>query len=258
MAQDPMLPQAQAAPATTTPNPVAQPSGYDRWMKYLQSPTVRSAMMQFGVSMLQGQAPGQSFAGHAGLSLADAGQAAARMQASLAATAKAQREEDRAQRGEAREDVRVGIEKEKAKASAKAEERAILREERLARSDEERLKLDQQRLVLDERRADAYAASVAKSGSAKDPVLDARLDILEEAALEESLVTGEDAMVIFDRKLQERGLLPGTRPATAGGTALTPPPEHLSILKAQPTPENKKFFDEVYGAGAADKVLGGK
>ena len=35
-------------------------------------------------------------------------------------------------------------------------------------------------------------------------------------------------------------------------------PDHVKRLKANPTPEMKKFFDEAYGAGAADRALKGK
>lgn len=41
------------------------------------------------------------------------------------------------------------------------------------------------------------------------------------------------------------------------GQPQAPPPEALQILKQDPSPEAKAEFDEVFGAGAADKALGG-
>lgn len=40
--------------------------------------------------------------------------------------------------------------------------------------------------------------------------------------------------------------------------AKQPTQKHIDILKADPSEKNKKFFDEKYGAGAADRILGGK
>jgi len=32
--------------------------------------------------------------------------------------------------------------------------------------------------------------------------------------------------------------------------------EHVEMLRANPTPQMRAYFDEVYGAGAAQEVLG--
>lgn len=45
-------------------------------------------------------------------------------------------------------------------------------------------------------------------------------------------------------------------PGTMKGDASIAPPNHISALKANPTPEMKKNFDAKYGAGSADKTLG--
>lgn len=41
------------------------------------------------------------------------------------------------------------------------------------------------------------------------------------------------------------------------GGANEPPQEHLDALKSDPSPRRRQQFDEVYGEGAADRVLGG-
>jgi hypothetical protein len=50
------------------------------------------------------------------------------------------------------------------------------------------------------------------------------------------------------------------KPGTGGGTSAAAPkkiaPEDATLLKREPTPERRRQFDAVYGAGEADKILG--
>ena len=46
-------------------------------------------------------------------------------------------------------------------------------------------------------------------------------------------------------------------PADVSRVGKTPDPEAVNILKSAPSAQNRKYFDDVYGAGAAAKVLGG-
>jgi hypothetical protein len=58
------------------------------------------------------------------------------------------------------------------------------------------------------------------------------------------------------------GLAPpsGVTPAASdvgGASAVSPPPEAVDMLRGDPSPEAQREFDEIFGAGAAQRVLGG-
>jgi hypothetical protein len=45
-------------------------------------------------------------------------------------------------------------------------------------------------------------------------------------------------------------------PADASRVGRTPDAEAVNMLKSNPSTQNRKYFDDVFGAGAAAKVLG--
>lgn len=74
----------------------------------------------------------------------------------------------------------------------------------------------------------------------------------------------DQADIARTQKREERaGNIPGGSgmPSRSGrsttSVGMTPPPEAINILKSAPSPENRKHFDDVFGAGAAARVLGG-
>jgi hypothetical protein len=72
----------------------------------------------------------------------------------------------------------------------------------------------------------------------------------------ENLLTPE-ARAIFTRHggVESGGApQPGARPGSP--PAKVPPPQHIELLKQQPTPERRQQFDEAYGVGAAARALG--
>lgn len=260
----PMMPTPQAAPGQT-PQGTAPAQGQglaQQWTSYFQTPQVRAAMMQLGVSMLQPRQAGQTVAGQVGTSIADAGGAAARVSEFQRLDAKDKREQARLDQAAAGNAAQLAIDQKRLGLAERAESRA-------AASDAERVKqqgveneLAKENLALkkqSQKALEGYYAAIAGSKKATNPPgYDDALDVVKQAAALE-----DDPVAFFiqekTRLDQQFGLTPGPQVSpTAGGGAGTPLPQDKAaeILKAQPTPENRKYFDEVYGAGSAAKILG--
>jgi len=94
-------PGAGAVPAAGTPPAEAGTrtggSAANQWSSFLSDPKTRSALMQFGVNMLQPIAPGQNLIGQIGEAIGAGGEAADRYQASQNALLQKQQELQTAQ-----------------------------------------------------------------------------------------------------------------------------------------------------------------
>lgn len=105
MADFPLLVNEQAAAAqpgvqvTPNPTPEQQSEIAGAWKNWLGDARNRSAMMQFGISMMQPVGIGQTFAGHVGQALGSVGELAGRQEAM---DLKAQETDNRTQLAEAR------------------------------------------------------------------------------------------------------------------------------------------------------------
>lgn len=261
----PMTPTPQAAPGQT-PQGAAPAAGGDltqQWTSYFQSPQIRAAMLQFGVSMLQPRQAGQTVSGQVGTSAADAGGAAARVSEFQRLDAKDKREQSRLDQTAAGNAEQLTIDKERLKIAQKGEERATAADAEGRRQFDIKAGQEAQNIELkkqSQRALEGYYTAIAGSKKASNPPgYDEALDVLKTAAALE-----DDPVAYFIQGKvgldQQFGLTPGAANVTptAGNGAGTPMPQDKAaeILKAQPTPENKAYFDQVYGAGSAAKVLG--
>ncbi|MGL4556470.1 MAG: hypothetical protein ACRCV5_03140, partial [Afipia sp.] len=61
------------------------------------------------------------------------------------------------------------------------------------------------------------------------------------------------ADIFGDMKREADDLLRATNAPPSGGG---PPPGAVNFLRSNPTPEMMRFFDQKYGAGASQRVLG--
>lgn len=226
-AQSPIQPQAQAAPATgAATGTAATPSLQQRWERYFASPGVRAAAMQFGISMLQPIASGQTFAGHVGLSLADAAQAATRSRAFESAEAGAAAEG-------ARKERETQVAERGAAVGEAAEARAGRKETREAATAAETASLNRKKLALEEKKAaslDRYyrtigaAAGKTKGTDVAGEVLKQYLDTVgEAAALEDDPGAALLQTIQRDLGVSLPGAAGAPKSVTQGGTALTPP-----------------------------------
>lgn len=223
-AQSPIQPQAQAAPATgAATGTAATPSLQQRWERYFASPGVRAAAMQFGISMLQPIASGQTFAGHVGLSLADAAQAATRSRAFESAEAGA------AAKG-AREERKTQVAEQNAAIAAAAEARAGRKETREAATAAETASLNRKKLALEEKRVaslDRYyrAIGAAAGGSKKTDLAGEAFKQYLNTVGEAAALEDDPGQALLNALQKDLGMSLGgaPKPVAQGGTALTPP-----------------------------------
>lgn len=259
----PMMPTPAAAPGS---GGNSSPDLVQQWSSYLQSPQIRAAMLQFGVGMLQPRGPGQTVAGQVGTSVADAGGAAARVSEFQRLEAKDRREQARLDQGAAASAAQLEIDKKRLGLAEKAESRAAAQDAENTRQFNVKSEQDERALALkasSQKALEGYYSAIAGSKkTANPPGYDDALDVVKQAAALE-----DDPVAYFIQEKvrldQQFGLTPGAAGATVtpagaptGGGSPMPRPQAESILKAQPTPENRAYFDQVYGAGEAAKILG--
>lgn len=90
-------PEEDVAPGDTTSQDASKPGFQSAWNKWTSRPENNAALLQFGISMLQPRAPGQSVIGAAANSIGNAGEAVGRVNAQTRADeAQASTEEDKA------------------------------------------------------------------------------------------------------------------------------------------------------------------
>jgi hypothetical protein len=220
--------QNQGQPGQGAPAPAAAPAATpvattleQRWAKYFESPSVRAAAMQFGLGMLQPMPAGQTPAGHVAMAIGDAAQAAHRVDAY---GHKVRTDEAELQQGQQQIDVardRNTVDREQLDETKNENIRRDAREKGSAayQAEQDKLKND-----LDARRVAAYETMAAKSGSAaaaKDPVLEEKLDMLRQIAIDRSTFEEDfDPIAYFDEQVAKMG--GGAAPVTSGGTGVAP------------------------------------
>jgi hypothetical protein len=67
---------------------------------------------------------------------------------------------------------------------------------------------------------------------------------------------GPDQILAMGRALMATDARTGAQPAATAGDAVIPP-EAADMLRGNPTPEFRASFDEIFGPGAASRILGG-
>jgi len=87
-------PQQQAAPQALPPQPQQGGGLFDQWNMALQDPKVRSALTQFGVSLLSGAQWGDTFGSQVGRAIGDVGGMYGRQTAEDIATSEATSKQD--------------------------------------------------------------------------------------------------------------------------------------------------------------------
>lgn len=94
-------------------------------------------------------------------------------------------------------------------------------------------------------------------GAVELELLMAKGDPVKTAQLEQKLatITAEVQQEVINRAKNIKDK--SGAPADVSRVGKTPDPEAVNILKSAPSAQNRKYFDDVYGAGAAAKVLGG-
>jgi hypothetical protein len=87
-------------------------------------------------------------------------------------------------------------------------------------------------------------------------LLMAKGDPVKTAQLEQKLatITAEVQQEVINRAKNIKDK--SGAPADASRVGKTPDPEAVNILKNDPSGKNRGFFDDIYGPGAAAKVLG--
>ncbi len=100
---DPQVPDAfEPQPAQPPADPQAQQDIAGRWRGFLSDPAARTALIQFGIGMMQPIQPGQTAIGQVGQSLGGAGEAVGRVaEQDLAQREQTSKENYRTQTGEA-------------------------------------------------------------------------------------------------------------------------------------------------------------
>lgn len=215
---------AQGAPTGTaaTPAPVAQPaptpqaqSLTERWMQYIQDPSVKAGLIQAGIAAMQPIAQGQTIGGHLALSIGD-GIAAHNRNEQIQL-----RNEDVAHDNR-REDERTGIAADRNQIEREqlaVTEKRFDAQDKLAR-DKAAYEASQDKIknALDARRTTAYEAMASKSGSGastKDPLLQERLDLISKVALDRAFLEDDfDPLAYFD---EQAARLSGNAPAATPG-----------------------------------------
>lgn len=264
-----VLPAAAPAPGMTPQNDL-----HAKWMTYLTAPQTRAAMMQFGVGMLQSRTGGQSLAGQVGQSIGEAGQAAGRVQASQLEIGKQSRLEARDQARLENEKAQVGVAQEGNVIAAKRAETDASQAATAAQTAKDQLALDKEKLELSKFQAkslDLYYKSLANAASVKAAPVGYK-EALD--ALKESSLLADDPMMAFMGGLpalnQQFGIAaPGSTASPAAPAApapastptpgaAVPPPDAVNLLRQDPSPANKQYFDQVFGPGAADRAIAGQ
>lgn len=94
-------------------------------------------------------------------------------------------------------------------------------------------------------------------GAVELELLMAKGDPVKTAQLEQKLatITAEVQQEVINRAKNIKDK--SGAPADVSRVGKTPDPEAVNILKSAPSAQNRKYFDDVYGAGAAARVLGG-
>jgi hypothetical protein len=260
-------------PSAPTPGSTPQNDLHAKWMSYLTAPATRAAFAQFGVAMLQPRTQGQTFMGQVGQAFGEAGQAAGRVQQTQLDIGKQARQEARDQARLDLDKQGLGLEQDRNKIAAQnAATQAKSVDAQIAQNADSAA-LEREKLEIDKFKAkslDLYYRGLLKSTSIKTAPVGYK-EALD--ALKESSLLQDDPMAYFldgmAKVNQQFGL--GAAPAAGGGgggapaPAPTPSPqvdtskipaEPIQILKASPTPENKAFFDQTFGPGTADSILG--
>lgn len=93
-------------------------------------------------------------------------------------------------------------------------------------------------------------------GAVELELLMAKGDPVKTAQLEQKLatITAEVQQEVINRAKNIKDK--SGAPADVSRVGKTPDPEAVNILKSAPSAQNRKYFDDVYGAGAAARVLG--
>lgn len=261
-------PAAAAAPGMTPQNDL-----HAKWMAHLTDPQVRAALMQFGVGMLQPRNNGQTFAGQVGQSIAEGGQAAARVQTTQLEIGKQARQEARDQARLENERAGVKLEGERNKiAATQAETQAgsLAETIRSNKAGEAQAVEDNKIKAFQAKSLDLYYKSLAGAASTKAAPAGYKeaLDALKEASLLQ-----DDPMAYFMTKLPEvnaqfsGGAAAAPAPAAAGaapavpvapgaGATAAPPADAVNLLRQDPSASNRQYFDQIFGPGAAARALG--
>lgn len=209
------------------------------WMAYLQDPTVRAGLMQFGVGMLQPQQPGQSFAGQVGTSIGEAGQAAGRFAQLSQEQQQLQLAGQREERIATSEEEQTKIAQGQLKVAERGAETAAQREAREATEGQAEISAEQQRIGIAQQQANqlggyygALGAAAGQPGTVKSPPgYDAAIKAATEAALfdageekeDGSLSTFEELFIekkaAIDKAFGVGSVVPA--PSAGGGAAPT-------------------------------------
>ncbi len=102
-----------------------------------------------------------------------------------------------------------------------------------------------------------YSQLLARGGQVTDVSRNAARAVLDQAMSEGSLQSATDTMQAEGQNQKAAAVesLKGvTRPGGIAGKS--PDAKHIKMLKDDPSEENKRYFDEAFGEGAAAKVLG--
>lgn len=237
-------------------------------MAHLTSPATRAALIQFGIGMMQPRHGGQTLVGQVGTSIGDAGNAAARVSEFQRLTtrdantqANAAAELGQGQQRIGLEGERVGLEKEAGGRAAKMQSDALVQQEKENVFKERELDIKAESTKALEGYYGALGAAAANKPAKLPPGYKDEIDMAKKASMldDDPMASFMLKKVEIDKKYGMGGqAAPAQSPAAAapGAAAAAPPQEAVDMLKAAPSPQNKEFFDQTFGAGAAAKVLG--
>jgi hypothetical protein len=162
-----MQPAAGALGGGTPPKTQEEFVGLrNSWMDFLTRPETTAALLQFGASVLQPVGRGQSVLGNVGLAAADAGAAAGRVGAQAQAREQAALEAEQKNRQISVQERTAAANEAQTAAQIKAGEAGLAFDEKKLASD---FKVELMKLGIEEKKANAYAASVARMGASSTP-----------------------------------------------------------------------------------------
>ena len=111
--------------------------------------------------------------------------------------------------------------------------------------------------VVEDTKTD-FQAVQAKGGQITDAVRNSSNAILDAAWAKGQFQAAADTMIQTSRNQMSaaRDSLKSATNKRKGVAGKPPDAKHIQMLKADPSDENKEYFDEAFGEGEADKALG--
>lgn len=286
---DQTQPVTGAAPGVPPTDPNAHADLTGRWLQYLKSPALGAGLFQFGASMLSQIGNTAPIGARIGTSLSDAGRAAGN-------TAKFAIDQGNTERQLGQGDTRINQEQQRiqqegvnAKNTNAYQTRSLdlteagqkqnasqalaelgMRSKELASSDtfkKMQLEIEQQQAntsaSMVQTPRDRAMLSLITQAAKLDPALDDPQAFIENgmAAIDKIFPLAPSQAPGGVSPAPAANAAPGAAPVTppvAGATINppVPPTAAIGMLKQNPTPQAKTQFDEIFGAGAADRALG--